>query len=246
MTKLIKEKITASNVQNQNANVDEKSFGGRKGEADSELMRVIAFNETMSKMARDNHFNNEIYTHDADSYALGEHNCLSLTYDKMLKYGVKTRQVFIRPANSASTALQLGAVYIQLQSLQQFGGVAYTHLDWSLVPYIRKSFNKHYRTVKDILDDKWGFIIYLFTGKESEAKEIDIVDSESINSPKYMGKHWWNLKKRYTWYKAMRLLRKEVKQAVEGLYHNLNSLQSRSGKNTMVTVYCPAVQKCVA
>ena len=39
--KAIKEKISASNVQNQNANVDEKSFGGRKGEADSELMRKI-------------------------------------------------------------------------------------------------------------------------------------------------------------------------------------------------------------
>ena len=35
----ISEKIAASDVQNQNANVDEHSFGGRMGEARNELMK---------------------------------------------------------------------------------------------------------------------------------------------------------------------------------------------------------------
>ena len=37
-TKAIGEKLSASNVQNQNANVDEHSFGGRMGEANSATM----------------------------------------------------------------------------------------------------------------------------------------------------------------------------------------------------------------
>ena len=61
--KAIKEKIAASNVQNQNANVDEYSFGGRKGEADAELMKKIALDDLMSEMSRNNHLNNEIYIH---------------------------------------------------------------------------------------------------------------------------------------------------------------------------------------
>lgn len=62
--KLIAEKLQAKNVQNQNANVDEHSFGGRKGEADSVLMREIALNHLgMSKKIRDNHLNNRIYIH---------------------------------------------------------------------------------------------------------------------------------------------------------------------------------------
>ena len=40
--KLIREKLTASNVQNQNANMDEYSFGGRMGEASSELAKQNA------------------------------------------------------------------------------------------------------------------------------------------------------------------------------------------------------------
>ena len=29
--------------------------------------------------------------------------------------------------------------------LQQFGGVSATHLDWTMVPYVRKSFFKHFK-----------------------------------------------------------------------------------------------------
>lgn len=44
------EKLTASNVVNQNANVDERSFGGRKGEAANELMRKYALDYLISPM----------------------------------------------------------------------------------------------------------------------------------------------------------------------------------------------------
>lgn len=59
----IKSKLMASDVQNQNANVDERSFGGRVGEASDEMMKRYALDFCMSKMARNNHLNNEIYIH---------------------------------------------------------------------------------------------------------------------------------------------------------------------------------------
>lgn len=69
---------------------------------------------------------------------------MSIPYDRLLKSGFNTRQTDVRPANSVNTACQLVAVIAQLQSLQQFGGVSATHLDWTMVPYVRKSFMKHY------------------------------------------------------------------------------------------------------
>jgi ribonucleoside-triphosphate reductase len=142
--KAVEEKLTASNVQNQNANVDEHSFGGRVGEAASLLTKTYALDYLVSDMARKNHLNNEIYIHDLDSYAVGSHNCLSIPFDDLLANGFNTRQTDVRPAGSVSTAFQLVAVIFQLQSLQQFGGVSATHLDWTMVPYVRKSFYKHY------------------------------------------------------------------------------------------------------
>lgn len=117
----INEKYRASNVQNQNANVDEYSFGGRKGEADSVVAKKIALDYYVSEMARRNHENNEIYIHDLDSYVVGMHNCLSVPFDELLANGFNTRQTDVRPANSINTAFQLVAVIFQLQSLQQFG-----------------------------------------------------------------------------------------------------------------------------
>ena len=81
LMKSIKEKLTASNVQNQNANIDEKSFGGRVGEASDTVLKQYALDNCMSKMSRNNHLNNEIYIHDLNSYAVGMHNCLSIPFE---------------------------------------------------------------------------------------------------------------------------------------------------------------------
>lgn len=122
--KLIKglsKKLMAEDVENQNANVDEYSFGGRMGEATRVVTKDYALNYCMSRKSRKNHLNNEIYIHDLDSYAVGEHNCLSLPLDDLLKNGFKTRQTDVRGAKSINTAFQLVAVLFQIQSLQQFG-----------------------------------------------------------------------------------------------------------------------------
>ena len=213
---IVDEKLFAKNVQNQNANVDEKSFGGRKGEMTNELLKDYALNYCMSKMARDNHLNNEIYIHDLDSYALGLHNCLSLPLDHLLAEGFNTRQVDIRPANSINTAMQLVAVLFQLQSLSQFGGVAATHLDWTMIPYVRKSFNKHFCDGLKYIEEANDLVIVYKEPCGAKVVDISIDDSWYKKMPKV--------------YKyAMDMTIKETEQAVEGLMHNLNSLQSRSG-----------------
>lgn len=220
--KIIKEKLAASNVQNQNANVDEHSFGGRKGEASNEVNKYIALTEYMSPKARDNHINNRIYTHDLDSYVVGMHNCLSIPFDDLLAKGFNTRQTDIRPASSINTAFQLVAVIFQLQSLQQFGGVSATHLDWTMVPYIRKSFAKHY---KDGLIYIEGYkdIDYEIQNMLIAAKDY------SIEEPEYQAYSY----KAFNY--AMDMTVKELNQAVEGMYHNLNTLQSRSGNQLPFT-----------
>jgi ribonucleoside-triphosphate reductase (formate) len=121
MIQEIGKKLTAAAVENQNANVDERSFGGRKGEAMNVFMKQYALDYLISPMARQNHLNNEIYIHDLSDYAVGTHNCLSIPFDDLLANGFNTRQTDVRPAQSVNTAFQLVAVIFQLQSLQQFG-----------------------------------------------------------------------------------------------------------------------------
>ena len=214
MMRAAREKLTGARIDNQNANVDEHSFGGRRGEFDSAILKQYALDNCMSKMARENHLNNEIYIHDLDHYATGDHNCLSIPFDDLLAKGFNTRQTDVRPANSVNTAFQLVAVIFQLQSLQQFGGVSATHLDWTMVPYVRKSFFKHWKDGhKYLLNDKDADDLVFFKEKQ--------IDDDYYQDGAYQY--------------AMDMTVKELKQAVEGCYHNLNTLQSRSGNQLPFT-----------
>lgn len=106
----IVEKLEADDVQNQNANIDEHSFGGRTGEASSVMTKKLALEHLVSPMAKENHENNMIYIHDLDAYYVGSHNCLSIPFDDLLAKGFNTRQTDVRPAASVNTACQLVAV----------------------------------------------------------------------------------------------------------------------------------------
>ena len=218
----IKEKLDGQKNDRQNANVDELSFGGRIGEATRVITKDIALEDIMSKMARDNHFNNKIYIHDLDSYAVGCHNCLTIPFDDLLAKGFVVRQTDVRPAGSINTAFQLVAVIFQIQSLQQFGGVSASHLDWTMVPYVRKSFYKHYIDGLHYIESaKANTEIKLSLNKE-EAQNFSIEDKKVYNH--LMAYNY-----------AMDMTIKEVHQAAEGLYHNLNTLQSRSGNQLPFT-----------
>lgn len=223
------EKLLAKNVQNQNANVDEFSFGGRLGETASFVTKQYALDHLISKKTKENHINNEIYIHDLDAYAVGSHNCLSIPFDKLLANGFNTRQTDVRPACSINTAFQLVAVIFQLQSLQQFGGVAATHLDWTMVPYVRKSFRKHWLDgVRYIEYNKLSEEVKKEISADEYLKKFNIRDDSSIE--------WQAYKDFGDAYKyAMDKTLVELNQAVEGMYHNLNTLQSRSGNQLPFT-----------
>lgn len=84
-----------------------------------------------------------------------------------------------------------------------------------MVPYVRKSFWKHYNNgLKYIEKDATTIMINPVT--------------ESIKSEKY------KVNTRAYQY-AMDMTTKETQQAVEGMYHNLNTLQSRSGNQLPFT-----------
>lgn len=253
LTGKIADKLMAQNIENQNANIDEASFGGRIGECSRVVTKDFALAHCMSKKSRMNHENNEIYIHDLDSYAAGMHNCLSIPFDELLANGFNTRQTNVRPAGSINTAFQIIAVAFQIQSLNQFGGVSATHLDWTMVPYVRKSFFKHFT------DN--------FIHEELKREEIDPSKLSSEEIDEYKKKKRDEFKEKYDikdenfaigslqipcinfhvddekikeinidWYNsAIYDTINELNQAVEGMYHNLNTLQSRSGNQLPFT-----------
>ena len=216
LMKAVADKLLGRKIDNQNANVDEHSFGGRMGEANDVVCRQFALDFLVSEKSKKNHIDNRVYIHDLNSYAVGNHNCLSVPFDDLLANGFIVKQTDVRPAGSLNTAFQLVAVIFQLQSLQQFGGVSATHLDWTMVPYVRKSFYKHFMEGVKYIENFRG-------------KGLDIYNKQmAIDDKKYR-----HFPKAYEY--AIGMTKGECHQAVEGMYHNLNTLQSRSGNQLPFT-----------
>jgi ribonucleoside-triphosphate reductase len=216
----VKERIDATNIENSNANVDERSFSGREKEASADLQKFMAIElGGLSEPVAKAHKEMLVYQHDLDKALLGQHNCLNLNFQEIFKNGFTTRNGDVRPPNSFSTACQLVAVAFQCQSQVQFGGVGTIHLDYDLAPFVHKSFLKHFKDGLKYVDNV-------------QPKEISIIMNMSdlgIDN-KYIQE---NYPESYKY--AMDMLEKEGSQSAQGLYHNLNTLESRQGSQVPFT-----------
>lgn len=228
INKQIESVINGANIQNSNANVDEASFSGKKFESANILHKHISLNVFMRPEVARAHRESRIYIHDLSEYDIGDHNCLFADVQRLLGQGFSTRNGDVRPANSFSTACQLIAVIFQCQSQVQFGGVASAHIDYDLAPYVKKSFCKYYR----------DGIKYLTTEDERKTSEfpdewyeICKRDMPSIEDPRF------NALPKVKQY-AMDMLEKEGQQAAQGLFHNLNTLESRAGSQVPFSSIC--------
>ena len=111
-------------------------------------------------------------------------------------------------------------------------GVSASHIDWTMVPYVRKSFYKHYRDgMKYFCNCNWNLDNYL-EDSNTYKKIIDIPINDYSAYPNEVDDAG-GFDKVYQY--AMDMTEKEVHQAVEGMYHNLNTLQSRSGNQLPFT-----------
>jgi ribonucleoside-triphosphate reductase len=181
-----------------------------------------------------------------DSYSAGEHNCLSLDVDDLLHRGVAIKQTDLRGSRSVNTAFQVIAVLFQIQSLVQFGGVATTHIDWTLVPYVRYSLIKHLADIiayeldkdEDVIKNKiYNKLLKVNKIKYTDADKKDKIDElvhdymiDFIGQLTTVTKAILNrddVNKPIT--RALRRTKRETEQGAEGFIHNCNSLQSRSG-----------------
>lgn len=209
--------------EHSNANVDEESFSGREKEASADIGKTIALEyEGLSEEVAKAHKIMLIYQHDLEKAIYGVHNCLNLYFQEIFKNGFKTRNGDVRPPTSFSTACQLVAVAFQCQSQVQFGGVGSIHLDYDLAPFVKMSFVKHFQVGLKYLENKSDYKIDRFKKWFTE-NDISIDDKE--------------LKEKHpeVYAYAMDMLEKEGKQAAQGLYHNLNTLESRQGSQVPFT-----------
>jgi ribonucleoside-triphosphate reductase len=212
ITKEVIKATRAIDTKEANANMDEKSIGGRVGAASDIIQQRLALEYDMSPEVAQAHKDMIVYTHDLNYYSSGAHNCLTIDIGKLLTEGYWTRNGSIRPAGSFRTAAQLIPVIFQTQSLNQFGGVASMHIDYDLAPFVKKSFRK-------ILQKHLNRQV----GEDFKVRDDIGIDERYAPNREYKEKY------PNAWDWALEDLKEEVQQGCESLFHNLNTLESRAG-----------------
>ena len=222
--------ITSSNILRDNANESGATPAGAFGKVASETNKMYNLLNVIDRRYADLHSKGYMHIHDLNYYDLS-FNCLFAPIGKLLERGFDSGTGFIRPPKSIQTAAQLTAVILQLQSNQQYGGIASANLDFELAPFVDKSFIKN--LAKELAaherysNPEWADLETY--DKDAHEKKIAVELNATFTS---INVSIAALNQRFnkTCVKAaIEQTDKDTFQAMEGLIHNLNSLQSRSG-----------------
>lgn len=208
--------IKSSNILRDNANESGATPAGTYGKIASETNKMYNLLNNINRKYAQEHKDGHLHIHDLNQYNL-TFNCLFAPVGKLLKNGFDSGTGFLRSPKSIQTAAALTAVILQLQSNQQYGGIADDNLDFDLAPYVDISFRKN---LKEELTR------YLEYNVEHEDIDLEEVENVSMN---------WPVEVLYVKFpkicvnNAIQKTDVDTHQAMEGLIGNLNSLQSRSG-----------------
>lgn len=208
--------IKSSNILRDNANESGATPAGTYGKIASETNKMYNLLNNINRKYAQEHKDGHLHIHDLNQYNL-TFNCLFAPVGKLLKTGFDSGTGYLRSPKSIQTAAALTAVILQLQSNQQYGGIADDNLDFDLAPFVDISFRKNLKT---------ELVRYLEYNPEHEDIDLNDVETISMNMPVEL---LYAKFPKICVDKAIQTTDDDTHQAMEGLIGNLNSLQSRSG-----------------
>jgi len=134
----------------ENANVDGKSPMGLMSKFASESAKMYAAEHLLSPEAKEAIEQNLIYPHDLDFYASGTTTCCQIPLGKLLRGGFNTGHGHMREPQDIKSAMALASIILQANQNQQHGGQAFPMFDADLAPYVRKTFEKKLRLLREL------------------------------------------------------------------------------------------------
>lgn len=222
--------LKSSNILRDNANEAGGTPAGTYSKIASETNKMYNLLNNVSRKYAKEHKDGYLHIHDLNFYNL-TFNCLFAPVGKLLKRGFDSGTGFIRPPKSIQSAASLTAVILQLQSNQQFGGIACDNFDFDMAPYVDMSFRTNLaielNRYAEYSEDR-AYKDYAGCPADPDVIKniVKLLGDVSMNTPE----HLLYLRFKPSLVKnAIAVTDNQTHQAMEALVHNLNSLQSRSG-----------------
>lgn len=221
--KQIAELVDASDEKllSENANKDSKTISVQRDLLAGISSRDYYLNKIVPNHIKTAHIKGEIHLHDLDYLLFRETNCELVDIEVMLKGGCNIGNAKMLEPNSVDVAVGHIVQIIASVSSNTYGGCSIPYLDRALVPYIKKTFKKH-------------FLKGLKYIEQLNDKEIEEIKNRYSNIEK-LNKE---LEEKYpkTFVYSMDMTEESVKQAMQGLEYEINSLSTVNGQTPFTTV----------
>lgn len=202
----------ANNVTLENANINSVVPAGMMMKFASESAKEFAHDYLLSKEAKDAVDNNIIHIHDLDYYPTKSTTCVQHPLDKILQGGFQASDGTARPCKRIETAGALAAIAMQTVQNEQHGGQAIPAFDFYMAPYVLSTYKEE---LWKVCEDEG------LSGEEFEDLLREPVTEYVITG----GYHPID--------RAVDRTVKRVHQAMEAFIHNMNTMRSRGGGQTV-------------
>ncbi|MGL4732909.1 MAG: anaerobic ribonucleoside-triphosphate reductase, partial [Fusobacteriaceae bacterium] len=142
----IEELVAASNsdILNENANKDGKTISVQRDLLAGISSKDFYLNRILPSHLKEAHESGAIHIHDLDYLLFRETNCELVNIENMLNGGCNIGNAKMLEPNSVDVAVGHIVQIIASVSSNTYGGCSIPYLDRALVPYIKKSFKKHF------------------------------------------------------------------------------------------------------
>lgn len=220
--KNIAELVDASNddMLSENANKDAKTISVQRDLLAGISSKDYYLNKILPKHLKKAHERGEIHIHDLDYLLFKETNCELVDIERMLKGGCNIGNAKMLEPNSVDVAVGHIVQIIASVSSNTYGGCSIPYLDRALVPYIKKSFKKHFRKGLKYVE-------------RVPQEEVDrVIDGGNIEYLNFELKEKYPLAYEY----SCDLTRESIKQAMQGLEYEINSLSTVNGQTPFTTI----------
>lgn len=211
---------TDKDQMNENANKDSKTISVQRDLLAGISSKDYYLNKILPKHLKHAHEAGEIHIHDLDYLLFRETNCELVDVARMLKGGCKIGNAKMLEPNSVDVAVGHIVQIIASVSSNTYGGCSIPYLDKVLVPYIIKSFKKHFK---------------------KGLKYVERLDDETVEKIIAEGNIEYSnnsLKERFPsgFNYAADMTEESVKQAMQGLEYEINSLSTVNGQTPFTTI----------
>lgn len=203
-----------SSLLNENANKDAKTISVQRDLLAGISSKEFYLNKVLPKHLAEAHIKGEMHIHDLDYLVFQITNCELVNIENMLKGGCKIGNALMSEPNSVEVAVGHIVQIVASVSSNTFGGCTVPYLDRALVPYIKKSFKKHYLNGLKYISG-------------IEECDLEVIEHDNEECQKRYPKAY-----KY----ACDMTEESVKQAMQGLEYEINSLSTVNGQTPFTTV----------